>query len=222
LFPPVDEWPDSDLIAVGANLEPETLIAGYQRGIFPMMVELSDSVLGWWSPLRRGILPLDALRVTGSMRQSSRRYAVKVDTCFIEVMKGCADPLRPKGWISDEFIEAYTRLHELGWAHSVEVFDRAGRLAGGLYGVRLNGLFAGESMFYRQRDASKVALMFLVDLMREAGMTLLDVQWCTDHLASLGAVEIERRVYFERLTTALETTDLGALGVRSDLLPNLD
>ncbi len=106
-------------------------------------------------------------------------------------MRACADPAREDGWITQPFIDAYTRLHELGWAHSVEVFDRDG-LAGGLYGVRINGLFAGESMFHARRDASKVALMALVQLMRDAGMTLLDVQWRTDHLESLGAVEVSR------------------------------
>jgi leucyl/phenylalanyl-tRNA--protein transferase len=120
------------------------------------------------------------------MRQSARRFHVRVDTCFLDVIRGCADPSREKGWITEAFIAAYTRLHDLGWAHSIEVFDRDGQLAGGLYGVRVNGLFAGESMFHRQRDASKVALMALVDLMREQHMTLLDVQWKTDHLASLG------------------------------------
>jgi leucyl/phenylalanyl-tRNA--protein transferase len=118
-------------------------------------------------------------------------------------MRACGNPARPDGWITDEFIDAYARLHELGWAHSVEVFDRDGRLAGGLYGVRLNGLFAGESMFYLQRDASKVALMSLVQLMRETGMTLLDVQWCTDHLESLGAVEVGREQYLALLADAL-------------------
>jgi leucyl/phenylalanyl-tRNA--protein transferase len=102
-----------------------------------------------------------------------------------------------------EFVEAFTRLHRLGWAHSIEVFDRGGALAGGLYGIRIDGLFAGESMFHWQRDASKVALMALVDLMRGAGMTLLDAQWCTPHLASLGAVEISRADYLRRLADAL-------------------
>jgi leucyl/phenylalanyl-tRNA--protein transferase len=120
-------------------------------------------------------------------------------------MRACGNPSRPDGWITGEFIDAYTRLHELGWAHSVEVFDRDGRLAGGLYGVRINGLFAGESMFYLQRDASKVALMSLVQLMRDTGMTLLDVQWCTDHLESLGAIEVSRPQYLALLAEALST-----------------
>jgi len=159
------------------------LIAAYRQGIFPMIVETPEPLLGWWSPEPRGIVPLDKLRVTRSLRQSAKRYEVRVDTCFEEVIRECANPSRESGWITPDFIRAYTTLHRLGWAHSVEVFDREGRLAGGLYGVRVNGLFAGESMFYTQRDASKVALMALTGLMRESGMTLLDVQWRTEHLA---------------------------------------
>ena len=120
-------------------------------------------------------------------------------------MRACGNPSRPDAWITEEFIDAFGRLHELGWAHSVEVFDRDGRLAGGLYGVRVNGLFAGESMFHVQRDASKVALMSLVQLMRETGMTLLDVQWRTDHLESLGAIEVGRMQYVALLADALRT-----------------
>jgi leucyl/phenylalanyl-tRNA--protein transferase len=203
-FRPRAEWSDDDLIAVGGDLEPETLIVGYRSGMFPMVLEVPEPVIGWWSPDPRGILPLDGLRVTRSMRQSARRYDVRIDTCFVDVIRRCADPLRERGWITEEFIEAYTRLHHLGWAHSVEVFNRTGQLAGGLYGVRVNALFAGESMFYAQRDASKVALMALVALMRESDMTLLDVQWRTDHLASLGAIDVSREEYLALLADALE------------------
>jgi leucyl/phenylalanyl-tRNA---protein transferase len=198
-FPPPTEWSEQDLIGAGADLEPSTLIGAYRRGIFPMEITGLPGVVGWWSPDPRGILPLDQLRVTRSLRQSGRRFEVRVDTCFERIMRGCADPSREDGWITEPFIAAYTRLHELGWAHSIEVFDRAGELAGGLYGVRIDGLFAGESMFHVQRDASKVALVGLVELMRSSGMTLLDVQWCTDHLASLGAISISRREYLVRL-----------------------
>jgi leucyl/phenylalanyl-tRNA--protein transferase len=202
-FPSVSEWPDADLVAAGADLEPATLVSAYRRGLFPMVLEAGHRVLGWWSPDPRGILPLDRLRVTRSMRQSARRYEIRVDTCFGDVIRQCGHPSRERGWITDEFITAYTTLHELGWAHSIEVFDRHGQLAGGLYGVRINRLFAGESMFYLQRDASKVALMSLVQLMRDTGMTLLDVQWRTNHLGSLGAVEIGRREYLSLLAEAL-------------------
>ena len=203
-FPAVSSWPDDDLIITGGDLEPPTLIAAYRRGIFPMEARGLPGILAWWSPDPRGILPLDGLRVTRSMRQSARQLEVRVDTCFADVVRGCADPSREDGWITDSFMRAYVRLHELGWAHSVEVFDREGQLAGGLYGVRVGGLFAGESMFHRRRDASKVALMALVDLMRANGMTLLDVQWSTDHLESLGVVEITRREYLARLALALD------------------
>jgi leucyl/phenylalanyl-tRNA---protein transferase len=202
-FPPPDRWPGTDLIAVGGDLEPATLVNAYRRGIFPMEVTALQKKLGWWSPDPRGIVPLDRLRVTKSMRQSAKRFDVRIDTCFVDVMRACGDPSREDGWITEEFVAAYAALHRLGWAHSVEVFDREGRLAGGLYGVRVNGLFAGESMFHAQRDASKVALIALVQLMRDSGMRLLDVQWCTTHLASLGSIEISRGEYLALLADAL-------------------
>jgi len=204
-FPPPSEWPDQDLLILGGDLAPPTLITAYRQGIFPMIVETPEPLLGWWSPEPRGIVPLDKLRVTRSLRQSAKRYEVRVDTCFEEVIRECANPSRESGWITPDFIRAYTTLHRLGWAHSVEVFDREGRLAGGLYGVRVDGLFAGESMFYTQRDASKVALMALTGLMRESAMTLLDVQWRTEHLASLGAIDIPRADYLSLLADAIGT-----------------
>ena len=207
-LPRLSAMPPADLVAVGGDLEPSTILDAYRQGIFPMEVSALEGALGWWSPDPRGVVPLDGLRVTQSMRRSARRYEIRVDTCFDRVIRGCADPRREDGWISESFITAYTRLHELGWAHSIEVFARDGELAGGLYGVRVDGLFAGESMFYRQRDASKVALMALVDLMRASGMTLLDVQWCTEHLASLGAIAISREEYFARLAAAVPSGKL--------------
>jgi leucyl/phenylalanyl-tRNA--protein transferase len=196
------DWSVDDLVSAGGDLEPSTVIDGYRHGLFPMEITGLRGVLGWWSPDPRGILPLDGLRVSRSLRRSAARYEVRIDTCFDRIIRGCAHPSRPDGWINRDFIAAYSRLHELGWAHSVEVFDRAGQLAGGLYGVRVDGLFSGESMFHLQRDASKVALIALVDLMREQRMTLLDVQWCTDHLASLGAIAISRDEYLSRLADA--------------------
>ena len=201
-FPLPSELPDGDLVTVGGDLEPSTVIHAYRRGIFPMEATELPGVLAWWSPDPRGILPLDRLRVSRSLRQSAKRYEIRVDTCFGRVVRGCADSSRADGWISEDIIAAYTRLHELGWAHSIEAFDRDGQLAGGLYGVRVNGLFAGESMFHLKRDASKVALVALVDLMRTSGMPLLDVQWWTDHLASLGAIAIPRQEYLARLADA--------------------
>ncbi len=201
-FPPADEWPDDDLVAAGAELDAATLISAYRHGLFPMGLQ-TPPVVGWWSPNPRGILPIDGLRVTRSMRQSAKHFAVRVDTCFAEVMRACASPEREGAWIDQPFIDAYTELHRLAWAHSVEVFDGDGLLVGGLYGVRIGGLFAGESMFHVRRDASKVALMALVDLMRADRMPLLDVQWQTDHLASLGVVEVSRADYLRRLAAAL-------------------
>jgi len=202
-FPPPADWPDDDLVAIGADLEAATIVSAYRHGLFPMEIREPTHALAWWSPVRRGILPLDRLRVTRSMKQSARRYDVRVDSCFLEVMRGCGNPSRKGAWITDDFIDAYGALHLMGWAHSVEVFDHDGRLSGGLYGVRINRLFAGESMFHVGRDASKVALMHLVQLMNDTGMTLLDVQWRTDHLESLGAIDVPRNRYLALLARAL-------------------
>jgi leucyl/phenylalanyl-tRNA--protein transferase len=190
-----------DLVALGADLEPATLLAGYRAGLFPMPV---DTELGWWSPVRRGVLPLDGLRVSRSLRRSVRRYEIRVDSAFAEVVAACADPAREGGWIDEPMAAAYRWLHELGWAHSVEAWAD-GELVGGLYGVAVAGLFAGESMFSRATDASKVALVHLVELLGDeyAGRRLLDTQWQTPHLASLGVVEIDRATYLERLSEAL-------------------
>jgi leucyl/phenylalanyl-tRNA--protein transferase len=202
-IPPATEWPIDDLVSAGGDLEPSTLIDAYRHGLFPMEITGLAGVLGWWSPNPRGILPLERLRVSKSLRRSAARYEVRFDTCFDRIICACANPSRPDGWINADFIAAYTKLYQLGWAHSVEVFDRSGQLAGGLYGVRIDGLFSGESMFHLQRDASKVALVTLVDLMRDRGMSLLDVQWCTEHLASLGAIAVPRTEYLARVADAL-------------------
>lgn len=188
------------LIAAGADLAPGTLLAAYRHGMFPM--PLKRNLIGWWSPDPRGVLPLDGLRVTRSMRRSVRRYRVAMNTAFREVMLQCADPTRPQGWISDDIVEAYTLLHELGWAHSVEVYD-GDDLVGGLYGVKIERFFAGESMFHHARDASKVALVHLVEWLRAASVELLDVQWTTPHLRSLGAIDIPRDEYLARLAQAV-------------------
>jgi len=158
-------------------------------------------LIGWWSPDPRGVLPLDGMHVSRSLRRSSQRFEIRFDTAFEEVIRGCGDPSRPHGWISEAFVQAYVRLHRLGWAHSVETW-RDDRLVGGLYGVRINGFFAGESMFHIETDASKVALVALVDWLNESRATLLDVQWSTPHLASLGVVEISRTDYLRRLAVA--------------------
>lgn len=196
---------DDDLIARGGDLEPSTLLEAYRHGLFPMPAELTSTEICWWSPVRRGVLPLDGLRVSRSLRASVRRCEVRVDTAFADVVDACADPTRDARWINPAVARAYTRLHELGWAHSVETW-RDGELVGGLYGVAVGGLFAGESMFSRATDASKVALVHLVDLLRDryAHQRLLDTQWQTPHLASLGVVEIPREQYLRRLERALD------------------
>jgi leucyl/phenylalanyl-tRNA--protein transferase len=206
-FPPVNDLPpDEDLVAGGADLEPGTLLAAYSSGFFPMPVGRRQ--LGWFHPNPRGVLPLDGLRISRSLRRSVKRYEVTVDAAFDDVIAACADPSRPLGWIDKRVRQAYTRLHYMGWAHSIETWDDDG-LAGGLYGVSIGGLFAGESMFHRRTDASKVALVHLVDLLREhAGAAtdeqrLLDVQWVTPHLASLGAIEVSRRAYHAALGIAV-------------------
>jgi leucyl/phenylalanyl-tRNA--protein transferase len=180
-------------------------LAAYRAGIFPMPIE-RDRPMAWWSPAMRGVLPLDRLRVSRSLRQSVRRFDVTVDRDFAAVIDACAKLPRPGGWISDAVVDAYLRLHALGWAHSFETRDRDGTLVGGLYGLAIGGLFAGESMFHLARDASKVALVALVALLRDAGdpdRRVLDVQWPTSHLESLGVVAIPRSEYLRRLADAL-------------------
>ncbi len=192
------------MVGVGADLEPGTLLHAYRNGIFPMPVsEGGMETLAWWSPDPRGIIPLDGLRVSRSLRRSCRRYEVRVDTAFRDVIGNCADPGRTGCWITPAVRDAYVTLHDLGWAHSVEAWDAEGRLVGGLYGVRIGGLFAGESMFSLATDASKVALVGLVDRLRPDGASLLDVQWVTPHLASLGAVEVPRARYLDLLAEAV-------------------
>lgn len=203
-LPAADDAGDGDIVGVGADLEPGTLLAAYRHGMFPM--PLQGGPLAWWSPARRGVLAPSGLRVTSSLRRSSAHYEIRVDTAFATVVEACADPARPGGWIDGQMRTAYEALHDLGWAHSVEAWGRAdGALAGGLYGVAIGGLFAGESMFHRRRDASKVALCGLVDLLDDGAQArLVDCQWLTPHLASLGCVEISRREYLGRLARAME------------------
>jgi leucyl/phenylalanyl-tRNA--protein transferase len=201
-FPPAHELPaDDDLVAVGADLEPGTLLRAYAAGYFPMPV--SRTRIGWFHPEPRGILPPANLSVSRSLRRSLRRYRVTVDTAFEQVIRACAEPSRPLGWIDNRILRAYSRLHQLGWAHSVEVWDDD-QLAGGLYGVAVGGLFAGESMFHRSTDASKVALVHLVELLDDDPDVLLDVQWVTPHLESLGAVAVSRHDYCRSLQLALQ------------------
>jgi leucyl/phenylalanyl-tRNA---protein transferase len=198
---PADAEAGQEVIAVGADLTPSTLFAAYCRGLFPM--HLPTGELAWWSPDPRGVLPLADLRVARSLRTSMRRFTYSVDRDFEAVVRACGDPARDSGWITEEFVEGYSALHRMGWAHSLEVWQGPD-LVGGLYGVEIGGLFAGESMFHRVTDASKAALVVLVQALAACpGPRLLDVQWCTDHLASLGACEIPRSEYLARLRAAL-------------------
>ncbi len=201
-FPPLDSLaPGEDFIAVGADLEPGTLLGAYTRGYFPMPIDRKH--IGWFSPDPRGIIRPEELRVSRSLRRSCRRFDITVNQAFDDVITACADPARPMGWIDQRIRRAYTQLHRLGWAHSIEVWDTDG-LAGGLYGVGIGGLFAGESMFHRRRDASKVALTHLVDLLGTASATIIDVQWLTPHLQSLGATPVTRDHYQRLISDALD------------------
>ncbi len=204
-FPSPDTWVADDLVGVGGNLEPGTILDAYRSGLFPMPLE--DGVLGWWSPVDRAILPFSRLKISRSLSRSCRKFRVSVDADASDVIAGCADPDRPGAWITEEMAEAYLALHRLGWVHSFEVWDSDAELVGGLYGVAIGGLFCGESMFYRVADASKVALVHLVSVLSEGGAKMLDVQWQTDHLASLGAQVIGRAAYLERLSEALSGPD---------------
>lgn len=216
VHPPPSQWSFGDpagydalddLVGIGADLEPGTLLAAYRRGLFPMPSGHPGDPMYWFCPVHRGILPLDGLVVSRSLRRATRDFEVRVDTAFEEVVDACADPSRPQGWIDSDIREAYCMLHRLGWAHSVESWQ-GGRLVGGLYGVAIGGLFAGESMFHRVRDASKVALVNLVGMLGpdlpDAEDRLVDVQWRTDHLASLGVVEVPRSAYLQRVARAVD------------------
>jgi len=183
-------------------LAPERLLAAYAAGIFPMADE--GGRIHWLAPDPRAIIELDAFKPSRSMRSARRRgvVTITIDGAFAEVIEACAD--RPEGtWISPDIHDAYCELHRLGFAHSVETW-KEDRLAGGLYGVAIGGAFFGESMFHRVTDASKVALMVLVERMRERGFTLLDVQFLTEHLRQFGAVKIPRAEYERRLREAVQ------------------
>ncbi len=186
-----------------ATLAPEQLLVGYSHGIFPMAEE---GRISWYDPDPRAILPLDGFHVPRRLARILRKqpFELRVDTTFAEVIRACAAPAfgREETWIDETIVDAYTRLHELGFAHSVEAWQ-AGRLVGGLYGVAINSFFAGESMFSRVSNASQSALVHLVARLRQRGFLLLDVQFMTDHLRRFGAVEISRAAYRRRLAQAL-------------------
>jgi len=212
--------PGVDLVCVGAELEPVTVLHAYAMGLFPMQVdtELGEQELGWWSPDPRGILRLEEVIVSRSLRRSLRKFTVTFDQDFVRVMRTCWRTGGEGNWITDEFVETYSYLHECGFAHSVEVWNCEGELAGGLYGIELGGLFAGESMFHVDRDASKVALVTLAEKLAHCGgPRLFDVQWQTDHLESMGVTQIDRGDYLEELARVLNTQPCFGPG-RPDLL----
>ena len=181
---------------------PAGVTFAYTKGIFPMP-DPDTNEIGWYRPDPRAIIPLDGFHISRSLARTLRRgrFEARVNTCFDEVMRACGE--RAEGtWITDEFIDVYGSLHRAGLAHSVEVY-LDGVLAGGTYGVALGGAFMAESMFHRETDASKVALAHLVERLNACGFTLLDVQFLTPHLASLGAIETSHRSYLRRLDAAL-------------------
>ncbi|MDQ3973321.1 MAG: leucyl/phenylalanyl-tRNA--protein transferase [Actinomycetota bacterium] len=202
-FPDPRSGPVDAPLAVGGDLEPATLLDAYAHGIFPW--PLDEQTIFWWSPDPRAVIPLDGLHVSRSLRRTLRsgRFCCSVDRAFAAVVAGCAYRPGQGTWITGELAGAYLRLHQQGHAHSVEVWDRDRRLAGGVYGVALGGAFMAESMFHRVSDASKVALAHLVERLRAGGFVLLDAQLPTAHLASLGAVEVARSQFLDRLAAAL-------------------
>jgi leucyl/phenylalanyl-tRNA--protein transferase len=185
----------------------EALLNAYANGVFPMA---EDGGILWFSPERRGLIPLDSrFRIPHGLRRTLKRglFEVRWDTAFREVMLACAE--RKETWIDEVILKSYCALHEEGFAHSVECWDADG-LQGGLYGVALAGVFFGESMFHRKTDASKVALVALVETLREKNFQLLDTQWMTDHLRQFGGYELPRREYLAQLQAALEATEASA------------
>lgn len=199
----VKRGPHAGLVAVGGDLSVPRLLLAYRSGLFPWT---ADPVT-WWSPDPRGIIELDAFHVSRSLARTLRKgvFEITFNRAFREVITACAKTRRPGGWISSEFISAYTVLHEAGHAHSVECW-RAGELVGGVYGVAVGGCFAGESMFHRADDASKVALFHLVSRLKERGFVLFDTQMVTPVTAQLGAVEISRAKFLARLAAATALT----------------
>ncbi len=206
-----DEGTEAEVVGVGGRLDPLSLLTAYRLGIFPMgLGEGGSPPMGWWCPTWRGVLVPGRAHVSRSLRRSLSRFTVTVDESFAQVVAACADPSREGAWITDAVAAAYTELHRLGWAHSIEVRDGEGTLVGGLYGVAIGGLFAGESMFHHATDASKAAVVHLDRLISADGdpRRIIDVQWRTPHLGSLGVEEIHRGEYLPRLATALQAPAL--------------
>ncbi|ALG90947.1 MULTISPECIES: leucyl/phenylalanyl-tRNA--protein transferase [Actibacterium] len=192
------------------NLTPEVLLNAYAAGVFPMAESRDDPEVFWVDPRRRGIFPLDNFHISRSLRRRilKEEYSIRTNTDFAGVLCGCAE--RDETWINDIIFDLYTQLHRAGFAQSLEVWQD-GALSGGVYGVTLGGAFFGESMFSRRTDASKIALAYLVDRLRQGGFSLFDTQFLTPHLKSLGAIEISRAEYHMLLNRALhQTADFNA------------
>ncbi len=210
-FPDPRGAPPEGLMAAGGDFEPGTVVAAYRRGTFPWPHEVQEYL--WFSPDPRAILPPENLHVSRRLARTLRqgRFRVTLDAAFAEVIAGCA--VRDEGtWITPTLMDGYIRLHGLGWAHSFEVWTQEGELAGGLYGVAVGGMFGAESMFYRVRDASKVAVVAMVQHCQRVGVSLIDLQVLTAHTASLGAVEVSRDEYLARLAGAIDEPVVFAQG----------
>ena len=205
-FPPAETVDPEGLVGFGGELTPEWLLDAYRHGIFPWPITDVDAPVAWWSPDPRAVIELDRFHVPRRLQRTYRngRFELTCDRDFAGVIHGCATAAGRVGetWLTPTMIRAYIRLHKLGHAHSVEAWQD-GRLVGGTYGLAIAGLFAGESMFHRARDASKAALVHLVDHLRTRGYTLLDIQQLTPHTARFGAIEIRRAEYLARLAKAL-------------------
>jgi leucyl/phenylalanyl-tRNA---protein transferase len=206
-FPPIEAAGPDGVLCVGGSLAPDWMLEAYRRGIFPMPIKVDRRrLIAWLAPDPRGVLEFDLLHISRRLARRLRRgeFECTIDRAFAAVVEGCAAPRGDDDdcWLTLSMQNAYLTLHNLGHAHSVEVW-KDGRLAGGLFGVAIGGLFAAESMFHRATDASKAALVFLVDHLRACGYMLLDVQWTNPHTRSLGAIDIPRTEYAARLSAAV-------------------
>jgi leucyl/phenylalanyl-tRNA--protein transferase len=197
------EWPK--LTNFGSTWHSEVLITAYEHGLFPMPYEIDgqDSAIGWWSPAERAIFYPGQINISTSLKRSMKKFSITMNRDFRAVISACADPRREGSWINHDVIEAFCKLHEQGLAHSIEVRDSKDKLVGGLYGIELGGVFAGESMFHFETDASKAALVYLAKSLDDGSGRIIDTQWMTDHLSSLGAKAISRAEYCANLPTLL-------------------
>jgi leucyl/phenylalanyl-tRNA--protein transferase len=192
---PEIEWPK--LTFFGSSWNSDVLLAAYRAGMFPMPYEISgrDQAIGWWSPQERAIFRPRDVVVSTSLSRAIRQFTVTMDLRFESVIQACGDPARPSGWINQEVIDSFCGLHDQGIAHSVEVWNLAGQLVGGLYGLDLGGVFAAESMFHLESNASKVALAYLGQRLDDGSGRIIDTQWQSNHLASMGATTMSRARY---------------------------